>query len=222
MKYIESVQKNFWVFEGCEGSGKSTQAKMVVERLCKEGYPAHYTHEPGGTEYGKRIRQLLITKPGPAEALTEFFLFEADRIEHTAFLKSQLQSGDIWISDRFSYSTFAYQGYARGLFETHKQFMLESDRIACQGIVPRFIFLLDQPVEVGLRRKRMQQEENRFEAETVAFHEKVRNGFLDMAKADGYQTWQYIKADRSLELIHQEIWSIIRSYMLMYEDKDRH
>lgn len=216
-----TIEKNFIVFEGCEGSGKSTQAIMLVERLRKEGFSAHVTHEPGGTEYGKRIRQLLITKPSPTEFLTEFLLFEADRAEHAAFLKTQLESGDIWVSDRFSYSTFAYQGYARGLFEKHRALMEEIDRLARHGILPRLIFLLDQPVEIGLSRKQKQQEENRFEAETRAFHERVRNGFLEMAKADGYQTWQYIKADRSIEAIHQEIWNIVCAHLSAHEGKDK-
>lgn len=213
-----TVEKNFIVFEGCEGSGKSTQARMLAEALQKIGVPVWLTHEPGGTEYGKRIRQLLIIKPSPNEFMTEFFLFEAERSEHVPVIKDHLAAGDIVISDRFSFSTFAYQGYARGLFECHRAWIEETDCITRQGILPRLIFLLDQPVEIGLARKHAQQEENRFEAEKLAFHERVRNGFLDMAKTDGYHAWQHIRADRSIVEIHEEILKIVST---LFESKEK-
>jgi dTMP kinase len=80
---------------------------------------------------------------------------------------------------------------------------------------------LDQPVEAGLLRKRAQQEENRFEKEAIAFHQRVRDGFLEMAKADGYHTWQYIKANRPIEIIHEGIWNIVRAYINAREGKDK-
>ncbi len=213
------VLKNFFVFEGCEGSGKSTQAALVAEELMHIEHPwwrkVWLTKEPGGTSYGQRIRTLvLFEKPDEGiDPLTEFLLFEADRREHIKEIQKRHEAGDSIICDRFSFSTFAYQGYGRGLFKTHRKFMEDVDTAVRGSIYPRLIFLFDQDIKIGLSRKHHQGEENQFEKETLEFHQRVRDGYLELARVEGFHNWRHIRADRPIENIHAEVMQILLSYL---------
>lgn len=211
----EIVVKNFIVFEGCEGSGKSTQVKLLVGRLEKVGRRVWPTKEPGGTPYGNKIRDLLLfEKPtGGIDPLTEFLLFEAGRAEHMKVIQDQLKRGGIVVCDRFSSSTFAYQGYARGLFPDHKEFMESIDVHVRQGVRPGLIFLLDQDSVIGLKRKEDQKARNRFEEENLTFHQKVREGFLELARTDISSKWKKIDASKNIEAIEKEIWEITKKHL---------
>ena len=189
-------------FEGTEGAGKSTQLQLASEALKRAGYRAQVTLEPGGTPLGSGIRQLLLHRtdaiPTP---LAELFLYLADRAQHLAeVVRPHLENGDVVLTDRFSGSTIAYQGYGRGL-DLHT--VVQLDAAARQGIRPDLTILLDCPVQFGLRRA---HGSDRFHAELEAFHQRVREGFLTLARQDG---WAVIDATGVKEVVHREIMHVI-------------
>lgn len=167
----------FIVFEGGEGVGKSSQIRFLEKVLKKRGIPFITTKEPGGTETGKIIKRLILKKNLPP--LAELFLFLADRKSHIdEVIKPALDSQKMVISDRFSLSTLAYQGYGRGL---DLDFLQRLNREIDNGIVPDITFLIDLPCEEALIRK---HKKDRFESEDIAFHRMVRKGYLSLAKED--------------------------------------
>jgi dTMP kinase len=177
----------FITFEGIEGCGKSTQAKRIAHRLEREGVSLILTREPGGTPVGHEIRQILLSSGNrDLPPLAELFLYEADRALHMASVVKPALTENKWVlCDRFFDATTAYQGYARGQdlsMTTHL------NEIASFGITPDMTFLLDCPVSVGigraLRRNAESEEtgQDRFEREKTAFHEAVRNGYVDLAR----------------------------------------
>jgi dTMP kinase len=166
-------------FEGVEGAGKSTQIEIVAEHLRARGYTVIETREPGGTPLGSEIRQMVMhpthSTPSP---MTELLLYLADRAQHLAeVIVPALNRGDVVVCDRFSASTIVYQGYARRLGVDQVR---QLDTIVRNGIWPAVTFILDCPVDVGLQRARG---DDRFHREEVAFHERVRAGFLSLAQA---------------------------------------
>lgn len=165
------------VFEGVEGAGKSTHLQRAAAALRARGRAVVETAEPGGTPLGKRLRALLMDANNAAPTpWTELFLYLADRAEHVAtFLQPALARGELVLCDRFSPSTLAYQGYGRGL-DLHV--VRQLDEVARQGLQPDLVILLDCPVELGLERA---GRNDRFHRESVAFHERVRAGFLALA-----------------------------------------
>ncbi len=173
----------FITFEGIEGAGKSTQAKKLYEYLKEKNHPVVLTREPGGTNTGKKIRQILLT---PTEEIfppyAELFLYEADRSFHVEnVIKPHLQKDHIVICDRFIDSTLAYQGFARGL---DKNIIKQLNDIASEGIKPDITFLIDVPVEEGLKRIKEKRGFDRIEQETIEFHKKLREGFLKIAQEE--------------------------------------
>jgi dTMP kinase len=177
----------FITFEGIEGCGKSTQAKRIADRLERAGVPLILTREPGGTPIGNHIRQILLASGNrDLHPLAELFLYEADRAQHVANVVRPALAEKKWVlCDRFLDATTAYQGYARG---QDLSMTTQLNEMASFGIMPNVTFLLDCPVNVGLRRalKRNAESEevdqDRFEKEKMVFHEAVRNGYLDLAK----------------------------------------
>jgi len=174
----------FVTFEGIEGSGKTTHLRHLAAHLRELGRGPVETKEPGGTRAGTAIRRLLLGEDGaPLTPLAELFLYCADRTQHVdEVIRPALDAGQVVLCDRFSDSTIAYQGYGRGLD-------LEAVRVldarARGGVWPSLTFLLDCPVEEGLRRARGRPGAgDRFERETPAFHERVRAGFLALAAAE--------------------------------------
>lgn len=176
----------FITFEGTEGAGKSTLIQAVAKRLSDQGHRVTVTREPGGTSIAEQIRKLILEQE--MDPWAELFLYEAARAEHLAHtLLPALQKGHVVLCDRFTDSTLAYQGHARGLPWKEIQSL---NRIATQGIVPQMTILLDIPVAVGLERAR---DKNRFEAEGVAFQTRVRKGFLK-SRAQEPKRWFTIDA----------------------------
>ena len=174
----------FVTFEGIEGCGKSTHLGHLAGHLRAGGHAVVETREPGGTRAGAAVRELLLGADGvPLAPLTELFLYCADRAQDVAqVIKPALAAGRVVLCDRFSDSTIAYQGYGRGLDMDALRAM---DIRARDGLAPNLTLLLDCPVEVGLRRARERSAAgDRFERETVEFHERVRAGFLALAKAE--------------------------------------
>jgi dTMP kinase len=173
----------FFAFEGGEGTGKTTQLKVLADTLAGRGYDVVLTHEPGDTVVGARLRELLLDPATAITAQTEALLYAADRAEHVAHVVSPaLARGAVVITDRYMDSSISYQGFGRGL---DLEEVIRTSRWATGGLVPHLTLVLDLPVELGLRRARGRSgRADRLEAEAIDFHERVRAGFLQLAKAD--------------------------------------
>ena len=177
----------FITLEGVEGSGKTTQAGLVAAALRTTGYRVTVTREPGGTRAGEAIRAIFLDPAVSLHAAAELLLVLADRAQHVREkLKPALAAGEIVLSDRYSDSTIAYQGYGRGL---DLQLLEDLNRLASDGTRPDLTIVLDLPVETGLDRTRERvrgdvRGPDRFEGEQVEFHRRVREGFLKIARAE--------------------------------------
>src|SRR4030043_439724 len=169
----------FITFEGGERGGKSVQAKALYRKLAKMAIPVLLTHEPGGTPFGRRIsRWLKWAKDTNISPLTELMLFNASRAQLVNdVIQPALKSGQVVISDRYADSTIVYQGYGRGL---DLAMVKAVNKAATQGLTPDLTVLLDAPVEVCFARKGTSKRD-RFEQEAIAFHRKVREGYLKLA-----------------------------------------
>lgn len=173
----------FIVFEGTEGSGKSTQAALLADALRRDGAAVVSTREPGGTAIGEQIRAILLD-PGNCAILaeTEALLYAAARAQHVReVVRPSLEAGSVVVSDRFLDSSLAYQGAGRGL---SRERLLAIQELATGGLRPDLRVLLDLPVGLGLERRMATAEVNRLDAEDRLFHERVRRAFLEMAAAD--------------------------------------
>jgi len=174
----------FVTFEGIEGSGKSTHLRALAGALRAARRDVVETREPGGTAAGGAIRRLLLGPEAvPLVPLGELLLYCADRAQHVAeVIRPALRAGRVVLCDRFSDSTLAYQGYARGL---DLDVVRALDARARDGVAPELTFLFDCPVAVGLARARARAGAgDRFERETADFHERVRAGFHALAGAE--------------------------------------
>jgi dTMP kinase len=174
----------FVTFEGIEGSGKSTQARRLAERLRRCGHEVVLTREPGGTALGRRLRELLLAEGSPVLPEAELLLYAADRAQHVAeTIAPALARGAVVLCDRFLDATLAYQGAARGL---GTEAVLALHRRPPLDLRPHRTVLLDLPPEHGLARARGRDglDEGRFEAEPLAFHRRVREGYLAIAAAE--------------------------------------
>ena len=171
----------FITLEGNEGVGKSTQAKMLVEALNKYGPRAILIREPGGTGIGEEVRKVLKTpRPEQVFAETELFLFQASRAQLVRqVIKPAIAEGKIVIADRFTDSTWVYQGWARGINLLSVEF---TNRLATGGLQPDATFLFTAPIDVAKARTISRGEIDRFEMESRSFFEKVEAGFLELAQ----------------------------------------
>ena len=177
----------FLTVEGIEGAGKSTFLGLLESELAKRGVNFLRTREPGGCALGQQIRPLLLDVSQKVSDRAELFLFLADRAQHVAdTIRPALERGQWVICDRYADSTIAYQGYGRGMDPEELQSLND---YATDGLWPNITFLLDLPVEEGLGRalarngrEGTSQSEGRFEAEALAFHQRIREGFHLRAK----------------------------------------
>ncbi len=189
----------FITFEGPEGSGKTTHSRLLAQWLRQQGHAVLATREPGGTVIGDRVRAILLDAAhAEMQPRTEILLFSAARAQIVAeVIRPQLAQGGVVLCDRYAESTLAYQGYGR-------QLDLEALRLitafATGGLRPDLILCLDLPVEVGLLRKRAGEEWNRMEQETLAFHSRVRQGYLTMAAAEP-ERWRVLDATLPVETL---------------------
>lgn len=193
----------FITFEGGEGCGKSVQAKALYRRLLQLAIPVVLTNEPGGTPFGIKIaRWLKWTEGTDISPLTELLLFNASRAQSVIrVIQPNIENGKVVICDRYTDSTTAYQGYGRGL---DLEVVTAINNTATQGLKPDLAILLDMPVEEGLARKGARKQD-RFEQEDIAFHQKVREGYLKLATNDP-QRWLVVDASQSKTKIAQIIW----------------
>jgi len=200
----------FIVFEGGEGCGKSTQTRALYRRLSKDGFGAVLTREPGGTRLGERVRRhLKQTDETPISPLAELFLIATARAQLVSeVIRPELEKGKTVICDRFTPSTLAYQGYGRGL---DTDAIRDVNDIATDGMSPDLIVLLDIPVEAGLSRKKS-RERDRFESESLAFHSRVRRGYLDLAEADP-RRWLVVDGRLPRKAIESAIWERVSALL---------
>jgi dTMP kinase len=208
----------FISFEGIEGCGKTTQVELLAKFLSHLSIHYVVTREPGGTHLGKLIRQMLLDPAHTEmEPLTELFLYAADRAQHIAqVIRPALESHQWLICDRFADATTVYQGYGRN---QDLPFIRQLNEMATQGIWPRLSLLLDCPVEIGLDRARQRimetslgGREDRFEQQDLAFHQKVREGYLKIAAQNPYR-FRVLDATLEQEQLHQEIVALLEPYL---------
>jgi len=197
----------FITFEGIEGSGKSTQAILVEEYLSAKGLKVNLTREPGWGKLGELIRNVLLDdREITLDPFAELCLFCTDRVNHVkGYIKPKLDNGEIVICDRYHDSTLIYQGIGR---DNEKDLVAAMVMKSCLGVVPDLTFLLDIPVDAGLQRISERKDKTKFDSESVAFHKRVRDGFLELCKQQP-QRIKLINADRQVEIIAEEIKSVI-------------
>jgi len=192
----------FITLEGPEGSGKTSHVPSLVEYIRAQGHPVFPTREPGGTSIGEQIRLVIHDlKNVEMHPRAETLLYQAARAQIVEqVIRPRLAAGEIVISDRYSDSTIAYQGYG------HQQDLDQVRslvRYATGGLVPDLTILLDVDVEVGLRRKTQEGKEwNRLDAYTIDFHKRVRTGYLEMARAEP-DRWAVIDAGQEWDTVQQ-------------------
>ena len=196
----------FIVLEGGEGAGKSSVRQGLGERLRADGRDVVLTREPGGTPLGERIRDLVLARAAIDDPLAELLLFEAARAHLVAsVIRPALDRGTLVLCDRFSASSVAYQGYGRGL---GREIVERANAIAMGGLAPDLMLLLDLPVEQGLARRSSEGAANHFDREAVAFHERVRAGFLELAR-ESPARWCVIDAAQPLDAVVEAAYAAI-------------
>lgn len=199
----------FITFEGPDGSGKTTQMKRLIPELRKMGLDIVQTREPGGTEIGDQIRSVIMDmKNKSMHPRTEILLFCSSRAQLVEeLIRPSLHAGRIVLCDRYADSTMAYQGYGHGLDKDALTRLLD---FATGGLKPDLTLLFDLPAEAGLRRRLTNHEEwNRMDDYALQFHERVRQGYLEMAASDPGR-WVVIDADRDPDRIQEDVLSAVR------------
>lgn len=207
----------FITFEGIEGSSKTTQAGLISKWLKESGVPHLLTKEPGTvlSKECQQIRQLLLSPDNDLSPRSELLLYLADRAQHVdKCIKPALDGGKWVVSDRYSWSTFVYQGFGRDLLYTEKSFR-DLLGFSAGHLWPDLTFIMDLPVEIGLKRAKSSNVEfkggDRMECETIEFHEKLRKGFLDVA-----MNWPdqciVLNAEKSIEELHKEVKEVLSKY----------
>ena len=193
----------FITIEGPDGSGKSTQAQLLADHLKDKGYDVLFTREPGGTEIGDQIRRVIMSLDNKRMSpQAEFLLFSASRAQLVReVIQPKLAAGGVVVCDRFYDSSLAYQGYGHQLNLDQLRSVTE---FVTGGLVPDLTLLLDLPSGVGLNRRREAGLWNRLDDYDLAFHERVRAGYLQLAEAES-QRWVVIDATRSPDEIQESV-----------------
>lgn len=194
----------FITFEGADGCGKTTQMNLLAQYLREKGFDVVVTREPGGKGLGEKLREILLNYDGEVSSICESFLFLADRAQNVDItVKPAVEQGKIVLCDRHGDSTVAYQGYGRGL-DIERIEMLNS--IATSNRKPDLTLVFDIDVETSM--KRVGTEKDRMESAGIEFHNRVRQGYLDIAKKEPNRV-KVINAVKSIEEINREVISII-------------
>ena len=214
----------FITLEGIEGSGKSTQILHIVNFLNTLGLKCVMTREPGGTRIGRKIRSILLDpESATMNPSAELLLYTADRVQHIQeIILPMIEGGSIVICDRYFDATLAYQGVARGLDMT---LILDLHKLICRNLKPDLTFLLDLPPDTGLQRALKQLEsgsrmdtESRFEKETLAFHERVRTGYLAIAEKEP-ERFRIIDASQSEDQVQAQITRVLEFEIRQFMDQ---
>jgi dTMP kinase len=206
---VKNKKGIFITFEGGEGCGKSTHAKLLMDHLVSSGSEVVLTREPGGTSIGATIREILAYGSEPPSNLTELLLFAADRSEHIEkVILPALKAGKIIISDRFIDSTIAYQIAGRALPEDLVRYL---NTVSSKGVYPDLTILLDLPVEEGQKRAKLQNRVfDRFESENIEFHKRIREKYLEIAK-ESPKRIKVINSLRKTSEVQEQIWETLKT-----------
>jgi dTMP kinase len=212
MSTISAARTGFFItLEGPDGSGKSTQARMLAERLRREGHAVLESVEPGGTRIGQQIRRILLdpqySELRPTAELLLMFAARAQNVEES--ILPALDRGEIVVSDRFTDSSIAYQGAGRGLgWDT----VLAVDRIACRGLKPDLTLCIDIDTETGLARARSRnrsataKSESRLDEQAVEFHQKAREAYLELARREP-ERFKLIDGSGAPDAVAEKVWN---------------
>jgi dTMP kinase len=198
----------FITIEGPDGSGKSTQARLLADHLASQGYDVLFSREPGGTEIGDQIRRVIMSLDNKRMSpQAEFLLFSASRAQLVReVIQPKLAAGGVVVCDRFYDSSLAYQGYGHQLDLDQ---LRSVTRFVTGGLLPDLTLLLDLPSEEGLNRRKEAGLWNRLDDYDLAFHERVRNGYLRLARAEP-KRWVVIDATRSPEEIQESVRQAVK------------
>jgi len=200
----------FITIEGPDGSGKSSQARLLGERLTAQGFDVVVTREPGGTRLGEQVRDIVLGAGRDLDARADAMLFSAQRAQHVAeVIGPSLAAGRLVVCDRHRDSTIAYQGYGSALDVAE---VTRLQDLATGGLLPDLTILLDVPVDVGLGRRMSgpPADRNKFELDDgfdLAYHERVRSGYLEMAAAGG--RWRIVDAVGEQSAVAQAVADIV-------------
>ncbi len=193
----------FVAFEGGDASGKTTQARRVAARL-----DAVFTREPGGTALGEMLRSLVLDPAGDIDLRAEALIIAAARAQHTAeVIRPALVAGRDVVTDRFTASSLAYQGFGSGLAVAE---VAALSAFATDGLVPSLTVLIDVPVHVAS--ERLAGERDRFEREGESFHDRVRQGYLDLAAADSGR-WRIVDGSAGLDEVGAAVDRVIDEWL---------
>lgn len=209
------MRGKFITFEGIDGSGKSTQLRMLSGALRQRKFDVLSTCEPGGTPLGRRLREAFLETEETVSPLAELLLFAADRAQHVDFLvRPALKQEKIVISDRYADATIAYQGAGRG-FE--KEIVEQIINLATGGLKPDVTLFFDLPVEKALSRTNSRKEQpderkNRMDSETSDFYILVRQAYLTIAENEP-QRFRVIDANRSVEEVHTKVLQTVLEFL---------
>ncbi len=198
----------FITFEGADGCGKTTQMGLLAQYLTSKGYDVLLTREPGGKGLGEKIREILLNYEGEVSDRCESFLFLADRAQNIDItVNPAIEQGKMVLCDRHIDSTVAYQGYGRGLDidRINKLNMLATD-----GKKPDLTFVFDIDTETSM--KRVGKDKDRMESAGLEFHNRVRQGYLELAKQEPERI-KVVDATKSIEEIHAQVIKIINNYL---------
>jgi len=202
----------FITFEGPDGSGKTLQMKPTAEFLRKQGYIVYPAREPGGTSIGDQVREILMKMENTSMLpRTETLLFCAARAQLVEeIIRPHLKIGEVILLDRYADSTLAYQGYGH---ENNIGLIKKVLDFATGGLTPNLTFLFDLDPEIGLeRRQKGYGEWNRMDAYQLQYHERVRRGYLEMAKKDP-KRWRIIDANQNPDMVQSNINSLLLLYL---------
>ncbi len=210
----------FITFEGIEGAGKGTLLEKITCWLAAKNVSFLLTREPGGSELGKNLRSILLDATSKVVPQAELFLYLADRAQHVQeTIKPALAAGRVVLSDRYADSTMVYQGYGRGLNLETLKFLND---IAVEKLWPDLTFILDLPVENGLGRANKRNaelgltiKEGRFEAESLAFHERVRQGYLESAKEEP-ERFVVVDSSQPVERVFADVCAVLGAKLQLF------
>lgn len=201
---------SFISIEGCDGSGKTTQARILQQALSQLGKEVILTKEPGGSKFGDMIRNILLSSE-INDSMTEFLLLSAARRDHILEIKKHLAAKKIVITDRFSDSSIAYQGYAKGLDVAQIELIT---KIVTENFMPDITILLDVSLDVMQSRMKQSNDHRTFyDMKGIGFHKKVKDGFLSIA-AKYPERILVVNADKSVTEVSNEIYGIVSKLSL--------
>lgn len=202
---------HFITFEGPEGAGKSTQIRRLAGRLQDAGRPHVLTREPGGTDIGTALRGLVLDARSQMTAMTEFLIYSASRAQLVQeVMRPALGRGEVVVCDRYVDSSYAYQGHGRGLDLAQLRAVSAA---ATGGLMPDLTFLLDIDPELGLQRAARVGEPDRIERAGLAFHRRLRQGFLELAAQEAPR-FVVLDAAEPEAALSQQIWNVVQARLL--------